>query len=385
MKKIQFDIPFDQDKLLTYFNKKENNALRKKLTQVRNTSNASNGICHGLSNLYLLNENKSDGDKLIESMGAALKSIKAQSYHLKNRKPNDVEVSLLNKQIVNGLNIQISYERAYDFNKIAHKIDSLLIDNKKKKTSLINKSTDIKVDKNLISLDNKENDLNIKNLYDITHLLMKNISRVNKNVSYLDSKYEIIELVTFYYNLVRKNKEDSIEIYYCHKILNENIKNKIISDLPLDDKEIKIFLANAFEFISKLEMYKNTAKNINSGLINDISLPICDYANLQINKNQSNIEKLKADIENKLKYNNDYYSLISYDGHCMAISIKHDKNNYIYKFFDPNRGIKKYDNENDFLENLKHLLSYHSDKPIPNHIDEFKFRVLSMDSFLLKH
>ncbi|MBN7864551.1 hypothetical protein J0M43_21175, partial [Providencia rettgeri] len=167
--------------------------------------------------------------------------------------------------------------------------------------------------------------------------------------------------------------------------LNENIKNKIISDLPLDDKEIKIFLANAFEFISKLEMYKNTAKNINSGLINDISLPICDYANLQINKNQSNIEKLKADIENKLKYNNDYYSLISYDGHCMAISIKHDKNNYIYKFFDPNRGIKKYDNENDFLENLKHLLSYHSDKPIPNHIDEFKFRVLSMDSFLLKH
>ncbi|MEX6038647.1 hypothetical protein [Providencia hangzhouensis] len=385
MKKIQFDIPFDQDKLLTYFNKKENNALRKKLTQVRNTSNASNGICHGLSNLYLLNENKSDGDKLIESMGAALKSIKAQSYHLKNRKPNDVEVSLLNKQIVNGLNIQISYERAYDFNKIAHKIDSLLIDNKKKKTSLINKSKDIKVDKNLISLENKENDLNIKNLYDITHLLMKNISRVNKNVSYLDSKYEIIELVTFYYNLVRKNKEDSIEIYYCHKILNENIKNKIISDLPLDDKEIKIFLANAFEFISKLEMYKNTAKNINSGLINDISLPICDYANLQINKNQSNIEKLKADIENKLKYNNDYYSLISYDGHCMAISIKHDNNNYIYKFFDPNRGIKKYDNENDFLENLKHLLSYHSDKPIPNHIDEFKFRVLSMDSFLLKH
>ncbi|MFP4814838.1 hypothetical protein [Providencia hangzhouensis] len=99
-------LPFNQDKLLTYFNKKENNALRKKLTQVRNTSNASNGICHGLSNLYLLNENKSDGDKLIESMGAALKSIKAQSYHLKNRKPNDVEVSLLNKQIVNGLNIQ---------------------------------------------------------------------------------------------------------------------------------------------------------------------------------------------------------------------------------------------------------------------------------------
>ncbi len=385
MKKIQFDIPFEQEKLLTYFNKKENDSLRKKLTQVRNTSNASNGICHGLSNLYLLNENKNEGDKLIESMGAALKSIKSQSDRLRNKKQNDVEISLLNKQIVNGLNIQISYERAYDFNKIAHKIDSLLIDKKKNKSSFINKNTDIKIDKNLISLENKEKGRNIRNLYDITHLLKKNISHVNKNVSYLDNKYEIIDLITFYYNLVRKNKEDSIEIYYCHEILNETIKNKIISDLPLDDEEIKIFLANAFGFISKLEMYKNTAKNINFGLINDISLPICDYTNLQINKNQSTIENLKAEIENKLKSNNDYYSLISYDGHCMAISIKFDKNNHIYKFFDPNRGIKKYDNENDFFENLKYLLSYHSDKPIPNHIDEFKFRVLSMDSFLLKN
>ncbi|EKT57816.1 hypothetical protein [Providencia rettgeri] len=131
MNKIKFDIPFEQEKLLTYFNKKENDSLRKKLTQVRNTSKASNGICHGLSNLYLLNENKNEGDKLIESMGAALKSIKSQSDRLRNKKQNDVEISLLNKQIVNGLNIQISYERAYDFNKIAHKIDSLLIDKKR--------------------------------------------------------------------------------------------------------------------------------------------------------------------------------------------------------------------------------------------------------------
>ncbi|MCG5371942.1 hypothetical protein L7834_019890, partial [Providencia rettgeri] len=237
MKKIQFDIPFEQEKLLTYFNKKENDSLRKKLTQVRNTSNASNGICHGLSNLYLLNENKNEGDKLIESMGAALKSIKSQSDRLRNKKQNDVEISLLNKQIVNGLNIQISYERAYDFNKIAHKIDSLLIDKKKNKSSFINKNTDIKIDKNLISLENKEKGRNIRNLYDITHLLKKNISPVNKNVSYLDNKYAIIDLITFYYNLVRKNKEDSIEIYYCHEILNETIKNKIISDLPFADEE----------------------------------------------------------------------------------------------------------------------------------------------------
>ncbi|EIU7555779.1 hypothetical protein LHV18_05105 [Providencia rettgeri] len=385
MRKIQFDIPFKQEKLLTYFNKKENNALRKKLTQVRNTSNASNGICHGLSNLYLLNENKNEGDKLIESMETTLKSIKSQNSRLKNKKTNNTEIILLNKNIVNGLNIQISYERAYYFNKIAHEISSLLIDKKRKILPFININTNVKTDKNLTHLENKENDHNIKNLYNITYLLKKNISHINKNVSYLDNKYEIIELITFYYNLVRKNKEDSIEIYYCHEILNETIKNKIISDLPLDDEEIKTFLANAFGFISKLEMYKNTAKNINLGLINNISLPIYDYTNLQINKKQSTIENLKAEIENKLKSNNDYYSLISYDGHCMAISIKHNKNNHIYKFFDPNRGIKIYDNENDFLENLKYLLSYHSNKPIPDHIDEFKFRVLSMDSLLLKN
>lgn len=79
---------------------------------------------------------------------------------------------------------------------------------------------------------------------------------------------------------------------------------------------------------------------MNFGLINDISLPVYDYTNLQIEKNPSSIEKLKTEIESKLKSNNDYYSLVSYDGHCMAISIKHDKNNHIYKFFDPNRGIK---------------------------------------------
>ncbi|MBY6330295.1 hypothetical protein E5C03_14255, partial [Providencia rettgeri] len=166
-RKIQFDIPFKQEKLLTYFNKKENNALRKKLTQVRNTSNASNGICHGLSNLYLLNENKNEGDKLIESMETTLKSIKSQNGRLKNKKTNNTEIILLNKNIVNGLNIQISYERAYYFNKIAHEISSLLINKKRKILPFININTNVKTDKNLTHLENKENDHNIKNLYNI--------------------------------------------------------------------------------------------------------------------------------------------------------------------------------------------------------------------------
>ncbi|HGN1706549.1 TPA: hypothetical protein ACKRTE_002431 [Providencia rettgeri] len=374
MQKIQFDICFEQEKLLTYFNKKENNVLRKKLTQVRNTSNAINGICQGLSTLYLINENKNEGDKLIESMGSALKFIKKQS---------DIEISLLNKHIVDSLNIQISYERAYNFGNIAHNINSLLIDKKRKNTSPINEIIAIKTDKNSISLEKNVKNGNIKNLHDITHLLKKNISHINKNISFLNNKHEVIELISFYYHLVKKNKEDSIEIYYCHERLDDIIKNKIISNSPLNNEEIKIFLANAFGFISILEVYKNIAKNIakniNSGLINDINLPICDYTNLQIEGNQSTIEKLKVEIENNLKSNNNYYSLIYHDEHCMAISVKYDTNNHIYKFFDPNRGIKKYDNKNDFLENLKYLLSYHSNKPIPNHIDEFKFKVLSMD------
>ncbi|MGG4607895.1 hypothetical protein [Providencia sp. Me31A] len=89
---------------------------------------------------------------------------------------------------------------------------------------------------------------------------------------------------------------------------------KIIYNSPLNNEKIKTSLANAFGFISIFEVYKNIAKNINSGLINDITLPICSYANLQIEGNQSTIEELKTEIKNKLKSNNDYYSLISYNG-----------------------------------------------------------------------
>lgn len=89
--------------------------------------------------------------------------------------------------------------------------------------------------------------------------------------------------------------------------LHTLIKKKIIYNSPLNNKKIKTSLANAFGFISILEVYKNIAKNINLGLINDINLPICDYTNLQIEGNQSTIEKPK--IENNLKSNNDCYSL----------------------------------------------------------------------------
>lgn len=142
MKKIQFDIPFEQEKLLTYFNKKENNSLRNKLTQVRNTSNASNGICHGLSNLYLLNENKNEGDKLIKTIASQLKNCNqdksSNKFKLLSTKTKEYNynISTLNTHLANVLNIQINCSRAYNFNYISYNLDSIIGDTVSPKLSL---------------------------------------------------------------------------------------------------------------------------------------------------------------------------------------------------------------------------------------------------------
>ncbi|EJF7713614.1 hypothetical protein M8697_003896 [Providencia rettgeri] len=66
----------------------------------------------------------------------------------------------------------------------------------------------------------------------------------------------------------------------------------------------------------------------------------------------------------------------------MAISIKRNSKNsdYIYKFFDSNKGIKKYKTQESFFDDIEELLSNHSsDKTLIKTLD-FPVEIISMES-----
>lgn len=184
--------------------------------------------------------------------------------------------------------------------------------------------------------------------------------------------------MNLYYNLL---KTENIE-FYPKSDLNIDILHKIKDDIELSETEIIDFIKNSFKFLAKNEMYKNTSKKLNFGLVNCKERKINDDENLIFDNDFSSIQELNDRIKSIINNEMDFYSLIIYDNHCMAISIKRNSTNsdYIYKFFDSNKGIKKYKTQESFFDDIEELLSNHrSDKTLIKTLD-FPVEIISMES-----
>ncbi len=344
---IEFNIKFDQEKLCQYITKKSYSNVVKKLTQVNNISSAYDGICRGLSNSYLLHENSNQGDAFINGINDSLMNIKKTKGKLntiERNKHKSLKVfskALLNETIADSLNNQINYDRAFNLAKLSHFPSSLEF---------------------------SENDKNSNNLNFIETILNKNKTQINKKFNYLSHENEIIELIKIYYNIAKLAESNLMKNTYPDLRLSTELKNKIINEQILTTDETKEFLKNAFIFNSQLTMQKMTGKKLNAGTINNKNFPINHSENIFNFPYEINLKKLKENIENKLTISNSYLSLVATKTHCMAISVSFDTTtkNYIYKFFDPNYGIKKYKDKDDFFNSLEELLEYSTNKNSKN-------------------
>ncbi|MGX4746221.1 hypothetical protein [Providencia rettgeri] len=382
MPDIKFDIPFNQNKLITYFKNDKKNIISNKLSLVKNTSHITNGLCYGLSSAYLCNENKNQGDKLIKTIASQLKKCNqdkaSNKFKLLSTKTEEYNynTSTLNTHLANILNIQINCSRAYNFNYISYNLDSIIGDTVSPKLSLDKKISylNTKEETNPLIIGNGKNN----NLYNILFFLNERKDVINDKILFSKESHEVLKLVNLYYNLL---KTENIE-FYPKSDLNIDILHKIKNDIELIETEIIDFLKSSFKFLAKNEMYKNTSKKLNFGLVNCKERKINDDENLIFDNDLSSIQELKDRIKSIINNEHVFYSLIIYDNHCMAISIKRNSKNsdYIYKFFDSNKGIKKYKTQESFFDDIEELLSNHSsDKTLIKTLD-FPVEIISMES-----
>ncbi len=342
MPNIRFDIPFNQKHILQHISKKPYSDITKKLTQVKNLSSIKKGICRGLSKNYLLHENSNQGDEFIESINSSLRLIKKNKLilnkieHYKNNSLKKFNQALLNVHIVDSLNYQINYSKSFYLGRLSSTVPLL------------------KFPKREEMMDNLE--------------YIKLIINKNKNNKSLIKQVNIIELIEIYYKKIQLDNDDLIKSIDIGMELSEEIKLKLVNNINLDFAEVKEFLKHTFVFLSQYNMHKSTAKKLNAGMINNKDYPINYFENIHYYPDEITLTELRKNVEVTTQDNHDFLSLISIIGHCMAISIKkcNIAGKYAYHFFDPNVGIKKFNNINDFFDNLEELLEYSTGKNIKN-------------------
>ena len=361
---IEFNIKFDQEKLCQYITKKSYSNVVKKLTQVNNISSAYDGICRGLSNSYLLHENSDQGDTFINGINNSfknIKKIKGKLNTIERYKHKSLKVfskALLNEIIADSLNNQINYHRAVDFATLSFLPSSLTLSKRDEGSS---------------------------NLDYIETILNENKIKINKKISYINHENEIVELIRIYYKIIKSSSDGLIKNTYPDLRISNELKNKIINEQILTSDEIKNFMENAFIFNSQYSMQKMTGKKLNAGIINNKNFSISHSENIFNFPYKINLNELRKHIEEQLELNNSYLSLVSREQHCMAISIRSDitTNSYIYKFFDPNYGIKKYRDKNVFFNSLEKMLEYETKitSKNRNNLGEFIIRTMPMEKF----
>ncbi|EFB74052.1 hypothetical protein PROVRUST_04541 [Providencia rustigianii DSM 4541] len=155
---IEYSIPFKQKPMLTYITEKKPDRFENKLIKTSNISPIKLGICHGISNSFLMYENSNLGSEYIKKISDSFSAIscdKIKDNILDKYIRNSIikfNLPIFESLISQGINNQISYGNSFDFDRMSSKIRELIFDRKKQNESNIeyikrivsgNKITDI--------------------------------------------------------------------------------------------------------------------------------------------------------------------------------------------------------------------------------------------------
>lgn len=346
-----FDIPFNQNQFGQFLRNQKSSPFQSKLINVANQGNVFGGYCFGLSNIYLQSKLKNEERKFINAFKDIRYNIFDTSHFKKNveknkAKTHDKELIIknaieksyfekLSTEVINTQTFNIKYVFINDLKKSIYSITASNNTHKEIKfkdhlNTLVDELINIAKNDSLYSHDEKK--MNIKTLHDI-HITAMELYRYaippknhrgffrflhRKNINKLEIKdnnfNEAVKKIKDSCNIQngKFTNQDigKVLIQACAYYNNSSYKNWLAQNIIFQDKYNKNVIKHQHE-ISELFFYRT-----------DLS----DF-----------IAKLTIPKEH-------YYFFIS-QNHACAVSKKKQKNGkYEYSFFDPNKGIKYFDN-----------------------------------------
>ncbi|MTC57017.1 MULTISPECIES: hypothetical protein [Providencia] len=327
---IEYSIPFKQKPMLTYITEKKPDRFENKLIKTSNISPIKLGICHGISNSFLMYENSNLGSEYIKKISDSFSAIscdKIKDNILDKYIRNSIikfNLPIFESLISQGINNQISYGNSFDFDRMSSKIRELIFDRKKQNES------NIEYIKRIVS-GNK-------------------ITDIFNDPSVLIDEYDTIHSLDIFIK-----KIDSLKNEFN---ISDKLLFKIKMEIPLNNKDISNFLICFFSYKLKESNLQLTERKLNSGLINDNTHTIDNNVNMSTFGQLKTKNEIKNCIEMALDRKGYYYCLISIKGHCMAISAKKNKSAdiTIYKFFDAEKGLLITEDKNKFHKNISAIL-----------------------------
>ena len=364
---LKYNIPFRQAPVINYIAKEIPHRFSHKITNIANISIITRGICHGLSNAFIMYENNNKGKDYINEINGSFNCINSiNSINSINENKNTFRKYYLDsiklfsnanfdQLISTSINNQSDYDKSYYFNEMYEDVNKFNLPIRTKNQS------NFDFIKKIIT-ENK-----IKDTYN--------------NPIHLIDESEVIDYIYFFFDSVTNPKSTkygessrSSKFNNLPEIRVENeIQNKIKKNEILTNDEIKCFLKIAYQAIAQYIDLKMTSKKLNAGLINDDTKPINHKNNNSYTGECISISKIKENIERKISNNKKYYCLFEVKEHCMAISVNFDKyNKPIYNFFEPNEGIITTNDEGKFIKILERVLNNFNKegKAYKNDLDE---------------
>lgn len=315
---FKFDVEFSQNKLIKYIDGLNGKGFKDKITQAYNVTAAESGLCYGLSNLILRCSHSGLQKDLINQLNESINIIMLPAisgdsidfYYDKSLREH--YRVLLNNLSLPILNTRTNHDVIALINNIIFYMDF---------TPPIIGESDIKYINRKLADVKAEGDVKV----------------------HLDSLSEIIGCI--HTKLMGNNINDNNKyISIARKILKSKCMDRVM--------KIKEFMWNAFEYYSEsLILNMNLLNNI-SGLSTYENYSKDEMVNLGIHEITLSDLRLKLEKHESFCIKEPLYLSIASVEHTMALVVNYDAINkcYSYEFFDPNKGMIKYNDFSSFMD-----------------------------------
>ncbi|MTC49602.1 hypothetical protein GKR59_08075 [Providencia alcalifaciens] len=332
-----FNINFSQGYFIKFLKEQKTNQFKNKILNVCNQHNVLNGYCFGFSNLYLQSVAKNKEKQFIDAFNNIPSDILSINHHRNSPENKEALITKAKKKAdFENLSSLVINTQTFNIN------DAFIVRLKKLiKTITKSKNThgeitfkehlntiiEILINKNIhnktFSLDERK--LYIKTLQEI-HIIANELYR-----------HALPNKKSFLFFKTKKNNPLENKSVHFKEIIQKIKDNCKIKNGEFTNQDIGKILTYSC-------LYYNTSIHQNWLEQNDI------FSELRSNKELSFYRMQLSDFLNDEFIPNQerYYLILSQKHACAATITKQINGKYEYTFFDPNQGIKYFNNKKDF-------------------------------------